>query len=70
MSDIVTQHPPGTPQRIDLPGPDQIPEIDQDPTVPPTIIEEPEPSPRQPDEGDIDRDPRDDPRTHGDEGSP
>jgi len=67
---IVSQHPPITPERIDLPAPDHNPEIDHDPTVPPTIIEEPEPIPRQPDHGDNDDEPQEDPPTHGSEGSP
>lgn len=75
MPAIVSQRPPITPERIDLPAPDlpapdHTPEIDHDPTVPPTIIEEPEPDPRRPDHGDIDDEPRKDPLTHGSEGSP
>ncbi len=60
--------PPHTPRRIDFPTPDQIPELDQDPTIPPKIIDDP--SPRTPDTGDIDDDPMQEPPTHGEEGSP
>jgi len=72
---IVSQHPPITPERIELPGPDSPapdhnPEIHHDPTVPPKIIEEPEPIPRQPDHGDNDDEPPAGPPTHGSEGSP
>jgi len=71
MPAIDEPSPPNTPPRIDFPTPDQIPEFEENPTVPPKIIEEPDtPSPRWPDEGDIDDDPREQPPTHGDEGSP
>ena len=75
MPAIVSQRPPLTPERIDLPAPDSpapdhTPEIDHDPTVPPTIIEEPEPIPRQPDRGDNDDERQKDPLTHRSEGSP
>ncbi len=63
--------PPNTPRPIEFPSPDSIPEIDENPTVPPTIIEEPQPrAPRSPDEGDIDGVPQEEPPTQGDEGSP
>ncbi len=75
MPVTVSQDPPVTPERIELPGPDspapdEIPEIDHDPTVPPSFIEEPEPLPRRPDHGGGDHEPQADPPTHGSEGSP
>lgn len=66
-----TESPPNIPNRIEFPSPDQIPEFEENPTVPPPLIEEPQnPTPPRPDEGDIDEEPREEPLTHGDEGSP